>query len=628
MTGSVITLQQLINAQKDSLSLEEIINGAEWVEVETRLGRKCYTIATINAIIARLLEKEELGEAQIAQSVQNIIEKAAQARVDLDTLVAEFDTEKEALLVQLQHAIDVALAAGAGAVGWIDLLIQTWSGRTQSSKNKDIESAFDYGSIGNGIVNDGLSVENALKSGSMLFVKNTVYDLGGRDILIENSVNIQIQNNVVFKNGFLRIIPKDDKKEIVIRGNLNLGYLASIRLGGGVTPSVMGDGTDPFKPDPSAVKIISDDIIATSQSPLTTTTINITSNKDSRIGNIITACSTDLYDINNEKKTKPVGIYLGNSYDGRFGNIYSQGVFTMGVHVDSTSTRSAFSMCRCIVGNIKTFKNNDVPDQSGQHGFYFHGAYDTELGVVQGDGWGDTISSSADFKFRDNMDCTVNVVDVDRFRITSDANYVWFDNYARNNKFKRVKAKYFATVVSAGQLENNYFLESDIDQCALSSNSGNERGVIFSGRTVIGAVDGIINVSASVFENARVSWKNDVTPDLIGAFFNATESKFYNDVNYRPTTASTTKLNNVQFFKKFNHEPTSAPDVPKAHTSVMNQVDVAADLLIKTFSGNTHSADWRFVNCGVNAPNAGRQPTTKKYRFVSYNDANYPTLNT
>lgn len=144
MTGKVITLQQLINASYDADSLADIINGAAWVEIETRLGRKCYSIATINAIITRLLEKEELGEAQIAQSVQNIIEKAAQARLDIDELVAEFDQEKDALLVQLQDAIDVALAAGAGAAGWTDALIQTWSGRNQREKNKESISLHDY----------------------------------------------------------------------------------------------------------------------------------------------------------------------------------------------------------------------------------------------------------------------------------------------------------------------------------------------------------------------------------------------------------------------------------------------------------------------------------------------------
>ena len=58
MTGKVITLQQLINASYDADSLADIINGAAWVEIETRLGRKCYSIATINAIITRLLEKK------------------------------------------------------------------------------------------------------------------------------------------------------------------------------------------------------------------------------------------------------------------------------------------------------------------------------------------------------------------------------------------------------------------------------------------------------------------------------------------------------------------------------------------------------------------------------------------
>lgn len=533
----------------------------------------------------------------------------------------------EALEEILHDVIEVALAGGAGAAGWTDSLIQTWSNRTQNSKNKDIASAFDFGAWGDGINDDGVYIERALKNGSVLFVKDTIYDLGGREILIENSLNITIQKNVVFKNGFLRLIPTDNQKRVIINGDINLGVNCSLRIGGLITPSTVGDNTDPYEYDPAAVSVLCNDIRAISQFPGTTSTVNISSYHNSKIGNISVICNDDLYDSNNQKKLKSVGAYLANGYDSEIGNFFISGVYTMAVEIDSSSTRAAFSMCRCKIGNVKTYKNANSADQSGQHGLYFHGAYDTKIGIVRGKGWGSTISSSADFKFRDNMDCTVDVVDVDRFRITSDANYVWFDNYARNNKFKRVKAKYFATVVSAGQLENDYFLESDIDQCALSSNNGNERGVIFSGRTIIGGVEGVINVSASVFENARVSWKADLTPDLIGAFFNATESKFYNDVNYRPTTASTTKLNNVQFFKKFNHEPTSAPDTPKAHTSVMNQVDVTADLLIKTFSGNTHSADWRFVNCGVNAPNSGRQPTTKKYRFVSYNDANYPSLN-
>lgn len=481
-----------------------------------------------------------------------------------------------------------------------------------------------FGAYGDG-TDQSDQIFNALQTGNVYFSEG-IYDLGGKTIDINNSVNLTIENKVIFRNGFLRLIPTDNQKRIIINGDLNIGENCSLRMGGLVTPSVIGNSNDPYEYDPASVTVLCNDIRAISQFSGTTSTINISSYNNSRIGNISVICDDDLFDSNNQKKVKSVGSYIANGYDSKIGNIFISGIYTMAVEIDSSSTRAAFSMCRCEIGNIETYKNPDVADQSGQHGLYFHGAFETKIGIVRGKGWGSTISSSADFKFRDNMNCSIDVVDVDRFRITSDSNYIWFDNYARNNTFKRVTAKYFATVVSAGQLENNYFLESDIDQCALSSNNGNERGVIFSGRTIIGGVEGVINVSASVFENARVSWKADLTPDLIGAFFNATESKFYNDVNYRPTIASTTKLNNVVFFKKFNHEPSSAPSVPKNHTSSLNQVDVQGDLLVKTFSGNTHQANWKFVTCASVAPNTQRQPSSKTYKFVSYKDVNYTLL--
>lgn len=496
--------------------------------------------------------------------------------------------------------------------------------RTEFIKQFTLKSVAYFGALGDGS-NQSDQIYSALINGNIYFPEG-IYDLGGKTIEINNSVNLTLENNVIFRNGFLRLIPTDNQKRIIINGDLHLGENCSLRMGGVVTPSVMGDGTNPYEYDAASVNIVCHDIIASSQFSGTTSTINISSYNNSKIGNISVVCNIDLYDSEGLIKQKPVAVYLGNGYDSTVGNIFTNGIWAMGVHIDSSYTRSAFSACRCKFGNIETYKNAGLADQSGLHGLYFHGAFETVIGIVRSKGWGSTIPSSADFKFRDNMNCTVDVVDVDRFRITSDANYIWFDNYARNNTFKRVTAKYFATVVSFGQLENNYFLESDIDQCALNSNNGNERGIIFSGRTVIGAVDGVINVSAAIFENARVSWKNDITPDLIGAFFNATESKFYNDVNYRPTIASTTKLNNVVFFKKFNHEPSSAPSVPKNHTSSLNQVDVQGDLLVKTFSGNTHQANWRFVTCASIAPNTQRQPSSKTYKFVSYKDVNYTLL--
>ena len=48
------------------------------------------------------------------------------------------------IVTDLNEAIEIAAAAGAGANGWTDLLVQTWSGRTQESKNKDLIHVLDF----------------------------------------------------------------------------------------------------------------------------------------------------------------------------------------------------------------------------------------------------------------------------------------------------------------------------------------------------------------------------------------------------------------------------------------------------------------------------------------------------
>ncbi|MTD09910.1 hypothetical protein GIX10_00370 [Acinetobacter sp. YIM 103518] len=102
--NKIISLQELINAQVDAKVLELIMNEAPLVEVETRLGRKCYSISTIQAII--------------------------------DQYKLQADVE----IANLTDAINVALAAGAGAAGWIDSLVKTWSGLTQEQENKAFTS--------------------------------------------------------------------------------------------------------------------------------------------------------------------------------------------------------------------------------------------------------------------------------------------------------------------------------------------------------------------------------------------------------------------------------------------------------------------------------------------------------
>lgn len=121
--NKIISLQELINAQVDAYKLELIMNEAPWVEITNRLGRKCYSIATIQGIID------------------------------------QYEIKADAELAILQEAINVALAAGAGAAGWNASLIvdgnknQHQINQEQSEYNQKIntgllESGVDESALG------------------------------------------------------------------------------------------------------------------------------------------------------------------------------------------------------------------------------------------------------------------------------------------------------------------------------------------------------------------------------------------------------------------------------------------------------------------------------------------------
>lgn len=72
MADSIITKQELIDAQKDAQTLEEVISGEPGKLVETRLGRKVYTLASVPQI--NTMTREEVNAA--------VALKANQADVD------------------------------------------------------------------------------------------------------------------------------------------------------------------------------------------------------------------------------------------------------------------------------------------------------------------------------------------------------------------------------------------------------------------------------------------------------------------------------------------------------------------------------------------------------------------
>ncbi|MDS7929219.1 hypothetical protein RMB13_06970 [Acinetobacter sp. V102_4] len=157
--AGIVTIQQLKNASVDAEKLEHILNDAEWVEIETRLGRKVYSIATINALISKL-------NLDVGQAIED-----------------------------LQAAIEIALEAGAGANGWTADLI-SYNGSTQSNFNDDVNRKFSNTIIIDNSVSDISSILNSAPENTLVQIRNGQYT--GSGIQIEKSnFKIEMQDGVV-----------------------------------------------------------------------------------------------------------------------------------------------------------------------------------------------------------------------------------------------------------------------------------------------------------------------------------------------------------------------------------------------------------------------------------------------
>lgn len=85
------------------------------------------------------------------------------------------------LITEMQAAIEIAAAAGAGANGWTDLLVQTWSGRTQNAKNKDFIFIEDFNHLNSDSSNHTNAIQAAIdymadQGGGIFFGRSTTYN--------------------------------------------------------------------------------------------------------------------------------------------------------------------------------------------------------------------------------------------------------------------------------------------------------------------------------------------------------------------------------------------------------------------------------------------------------------------
>lgn len=151
--------QVMQNARTDAKTLDEYVHGAADTQVTSRLGKRYWTLATLDNKLSLVKIKAEKTLADIdtlAKSATDSItaksnsanttfdSKVAQANTAIDSKVASIDTRANNEIANLQSAINTAAAAGAGANGWADILVQTATGETQQQRNKRTFSILDY----------------------------------------------------------------------------------------------------------------------------------------------------------------------------------------------------------------------------------------------------------------------------------------------------------------------------------------------------------------------------------------------------------------------------------------------------------------------------------------------------
>lgn len=154
MADQIVTRQDLVDAHYDAETLGEFINGEENTEVTSRLGRTYWTLATINYLISQ-------GQLKISD---------------------------------LQAAIDIAAAAGAGANGWTaDLIVD--GAETQKQINDRVKKALILPeSFGGDII---AAANYAASIGGALWSSNKIYEVTEEFRIPENL--IWYSNNSVIK---------------------------------------------------------------------------------------------------------------------------------------------------------------------------------------------------------------------------------------------------------------------------------------------------------------------------------------------------------------------------------------------------------------------------------------------
>lgn len=188
MADQIVTRQELIGAHYDALTLGDCINGPANTKVTSRLGRIYWTLATIDYLVQQ-------GQIKIED---------------------------------LQEAIDIALAAGAGAAGWTADLI-AYGDKTQKQVNDVLTNGYAYVEFFGDTTNDATAAINACllyckaNNKTAKSIPNKIYPVSGT-ITVATSCNFA-GSTFIWPNSFNSVgidIKKDNGTTIELLRDLNI----------------------------------------------------------------------------------------------------------------------------------------------------------------------------------------------------------------------------------------------------------------------------------------------------------------------------------------------------------------------------------------------------------------------
>lgn len=141
MVDKIITRQELVDAQKDAQTLEDVINGAPNVLIDTRLGRKVYTLASVPQI--NTMSRDEIEE--------DLAQKADLALLPLKADKADTFTKTEVTVLVDPKAdktyVDTALS---GFTNGASKFYATLALANADIANIGIKDKVDIGEVANG----------------------------------------------------------------------------------------------------------------------------------------------------------------------------------------------------------------------------------------------------------------------------------------------------------------------------------------------------------------------------------------------------------------------------------------------------------------------------------------------